>query len=140
MRRGWVFNPHSGGTKIPPSVQERTRGRILAYAEELYAGKFTRIDVRFRAQFCYVDAYVEPDVPGDYEEKPYGESREEYAERLRNTPIHLCRLRYFSGTDSWSLAFFSYSSEAYEPCLFPRGSWTGTPEEAFETSALYLRG
>ncbi|MGD0660802.1 MAG: hypothetical protein ABSD38_22290 [Syntrophorhabdales bacterium] len=47
------------------SVQERTRGRILADAEEYYAGKFTRIDVRFRAQFCYVDAYVEPDVPGD---------------------------------------------------------------------------
>jgi hypothetical protein len=46
-------------------VQERTRGRILADAEEYYAGKFTRIDVRFRAQFCYVDAYVEPDVPGD---------------------------------------------------------------------------
>ena len=65
MRRGWVFNPHSGGTKIPASVQERTRGRILADAEEYYAGKFTRIDVRFRAQFCYVDAYVEPDVPGD---------------------------------------------------------------------------
>ena len=28
----WVYDPHSGGVKIPPAVQERTRQRILAYA------------------------------------------------------------------------------------------------------------
>ena len=28
-------------------------------------GKYTRIDVRFRAQFCYIDAYKEPYVPAD---------------------------------------------------------------------------
>ena len=44
----WVYDPHSGGTKIPPAVQERTARRILAYAEAHYAGKYTRIDVRFR--------------------------------------------------------------------------------------------
>ena len=109
------------------------------YAYETWVG----LQPAFRGNqdpgFC-AGADQGPDVPADYDEKLYGDSREEHAERLRNTPIHLCRLRYFSGTDSWSLAFFSYSSEAYEPCLFPRGSWTGTPEEAFETSALYLGG
>jgi hypothetical protein len=120
-------------------MQERTRSRILAYAEERYAGKFLRIDVRFRGQFCYVDAYVEPRIPGSYDEKTYGETREEYAQRLRNTPTHLCRLRYLGSADSWSMAFFAYSSETYEPCFFADGSWTGTPEAAFEVSAVYLR-
>lgn len=31
-----------------------------------------------------------------------------------------------------------YSNEKYEPCVFRNGSFDGTPEEAFETSAIYL--
>ena len=139
MRRSWVYTPHSGGKRVSPSDQEQTRSRIFAYAEEHYAGKFTRIDVRFRGQFCYVDAYVEPYIPENYNETRYRETREGHAERLRNTPIHLCRLRYFGNKDSWSMAFFAYSSEKYEPCLFHNGRWSGTPEEAFEVSAVYLR-
>lgn len=54
--RTWVYDPHSGGVKIPKSVQERTRQRILAYAEAHYAGTYLRIDVRFRGPFCYIDA------------------------------------------------------------------------------------
>jgi hypothetical protein len=56
----------------------------------------------------------------------------------RNTPLHLCRLRHFT-EDSWSMAFYSYSSERYEPCLIDPSKDTGTPEEAFETAAVYLR-
>ena len=59
-------------------------------------------------------------------------------ERLRNTPTHLCRLRYFGKEDEWSLAFFTYSNEKYSPCVFRSGSWFGTPEEAFEIGATYL--
>ena len=66
-----------------------------------------------------------------------GESREEYIERLRNFPIHLCRLRHFN-TDRWSLAFYAYSHERYEPCIFPGGDWFGTPEEGFDVGAQYL--
>jgi hypothetical protein len=139
MKRVWVYSPHSGGRKISPAVQERTRSRILAYAEKHYAGKFTRIDVRFRGQFCYVDAYVEPHIPEDFNEELYGETREEHVERLRNAPLHLCRLRYSGNEDTWSMAFFTYSHEKYEPCVFHDGSWTGTPEDAFEVSAVYLQ-
>jgi hypothetical protein len=39
-------------------------------------------------------------------------------ERLRNTPTHLCRLRYFGG-DEWGFAFYAYSSEKYELAVFP---------------------
>lgn len=134
--RGWVFDPHSGGSKIPPIVQMETKRRIEAYAAQHYAGKYIRLDIRFRGQFCYIDAYKEPSVSNGY--APSGFTPEEYIERLRNTPIHLCRLRYFKVQNQWSLAFFTYSHEKYEPCVFDSGSFLGTPEEGFATSALYL--
>ena len=139
MPKGWVYAPHSGGRKPTPLAQERIRSRVHAYANEHYASTFNRIDVNFRGQFCYVDAYIEPLVPDDFDEKLFGVTREEYVERLRATPTHLCRLRYFGNEDSVSMAFYAYSSMKYEPCLFDNGSWTGTPEEAFEACAIYLR-
>lgn len=139
-RKVWVYDPQSGGVKIPEKVQSRIDTRILAHAEKHHAGKYTRIDVRFRGKFCYIDAYTEPYVPEDYDADLYGKSRNEYIERLRNTPTHLCRLRYFGDEDRWSMAFYTYSHETYEPCVFDSGSWHGTPEEAFDTSAVYLDG
>ena len=65
------------------------------------------------------------------------ETREEYIERLRNTPTHLCRIRHFD-INRWSMAFYTYSNERYEPCFFPTGDWFGTPEEAFDIGAVYL--
>lgn len=36
-------------------------------------------------------------------------------------------------------AELSYSNNRYEPAIFPNGTFEGTPEEAFETSAgVYL--
>ena len=140
MAKRWVYSPQSGGAKIPPAVQDRVRARILAHAEQHYAGKYNRIDVRFRGQFCYLDAYTEPWIPEDYDPDVYGESREEHLERLRSFPTHLCRLRYFSDEDRWTMAFFTYSHEEYEPCYFNNGTWHRTPEEAFDTSAVYLTG
>jgi hypothetical protein len=85
MSRGWVFAPHSGGRKAPPSVQEEIRNRIVAYAQANYKGSFNPIDVRLRGQFFYVDAYVEPSVSDNFNEELYGESREEHIEVARNT-------------------------------------------------------
>jgi hypothetical protein len=36
-------------------------------------------------------------------------------------------------------AFFTYSNERYEPCILSNGTFHGTPEEAFELAAMYLR-
>jgi hypothetical protein len=69
----------------------------------------------------------------------FGESREEYIERLRNTPTHLCRLRYFGDENRWSMALYTYSHEKYEPCIFNNGTFHGTPEEGFDTAAVYLQ-
>jgi hypothetical protein len=37
------------------------------------------------------------------------------------------------------MAFYIYSQETYEPTFFANGTFYGTPEEAFEMSAMFLR-
>lgn len=59
-RRIWAYNPHSGGTTIPDHVRQSTERRIEAFAAEHFAGRYRKLTVRFRGQFCYVDAFVEP--------------------------------------------------------------------------------
>ena len=138
MKKMWVYDPQSGGITIPEAIKPKIMQRILAHAEKNYAGKYNRIDVRFRGNFCYIDAFTEPYVPKNFNSKLFGESRTEHIERLRNTPTHLCRLRFFGDENRWSMAFYTYSHERYEPCIFNSGSWHGTLEEAFDTSSVYL--
>jgi hypothetical protein len=141
-RRGtWVFAPDSGGKRIPEPVKLRTEQRIRRYAEEHFAGRYTRLDIRFRGQFCYIDAYTEPEPLGpDWPPPDWPESREAMIERLRNTPTHLCRLRFFGDEERWGFAFYTYSGERYELSVFPSGEFLGPPEEAFQVSAeAYLR-
>jgi hypothetical protein len=134
----WVYDPHSGGVKIPPAIRTETAKRIEKHAQAKYAGKFTRLDIRFRGALCYIDAFVEPEEPSKKLLEITGETPEQYLERLHNTPVHLCRLRYFGDENAWSLAFYTYSHERYEPCMFPNGTDHGTPEEAFDVGAVYL--
>jgi len=110
-RRGyaWVYDPQRGGTKIPTREYAKIRERIEAHARKLYPKHTARLDIFFRGQFCYVDAYAQ------------GE----------DFPTHLCRLRHFR-EDNWSLAFFTYSDEKYSPCFLNTNAWCGTIEEAFE--------
>ena len=115
-------------------MQERTAQRIRSYAERHFAGKYTRLGICFQRQFCYIDAYTEPEVPKRW--PPAGladlhETRAEHVERLRNTPLHLCRLRFFGDEERWSFAMFGYSNEKYDLTILPSGDFYGTPEEAF---------
>ena len=135
----WMRHPDSGGVKIKPEVHERIASRIRRYAEKNYAGKYTRLDIRFRGVFCYIDAYTEPREPSAELLKITGKTSEEYLERLRNLPMHLCRLRYFGDDEMWSLSFYTYSHEAYELSVFPSGNFYGTPEEGFKVGAMYLQ-
>jgi hypothetical protein len=138
MKKIWVKDPHSGGVTIPEKVKETTKRRIVGYAEKHYLGKYTRIDVRFKGQFCYIDAYTEPFLPEAFDSLEFGETREERINRLRDIPIHLCRLRYKGDEERWTMAFYTYSHNKYEPSVFDHGGFFGTPEEAFQTSAVYL--
>lgn len=133
----WMFDPNSGGVKIPPTVQADVEKRIRAVAEQEFKGKYTRLEIRFKAQFCYIDAYTEPIVLDNWPPPEFPENREEFYERLRSTPTHLCRLRYFGG-DKWGFAFYTYSHEKYELSVYPTGDFFGKPEDAFRASTVYL--
>jgi len=135
----WMYDPHSGGVKIPAAVRQRTEKRIRTHANTHHAGQFTRLDIRFREALCYIDAYTEPRTPPAALLRALGETRQQYLKRRRDAPLHLCRLRYFGNEEAWTLAFYTYSHEKYEPCTFPNGTFHGTPEEAFEVGATYLR-
>ncbi len=134
----WVREPNAGGVKIPEQVRERVKQRILKYAETHYQGKYIRLDIRFRSHFCYIDAYKEPNLAPGFPPPDFPESREEYLERIRNNPIHLCRLRYFGDEEGWGFAFYTYSNQKYELSVLNNGDFYGTPEEAFSSSAMYL--
>ena len=140
MTKQWMYVPDSGGKKIPDSVKPCIEKRIVEHANKHYAGKFTRIAVRFKGQFCYIDAYTEPYLTDNWPPEDWPETREQYAERLRNTPTHLCRLRYFGDENRWAYAFYTYSNEKYTTSFLQSGKFEGTPEEAFDTSSVYLQG
>ena len=129
--------PHTGGRPISEAVQNAVRMRILNHAREHYAGKYRRIDVRFKGALCYIDAYQEPRLVSEAVAALTGETADEFAERVRNTPVHLVRLGYFD-EDRWSLSFYTYSHERYEPCSYPNGEEFGTVEQAFDVGAVYL--
>ena len=133
----WVLDPHSGGKKISPDTKAKVIKRINEHAEKNYSGKFTRLDIKFRGALCYIDAHKEPVLEKGDPPKWMKETREEYIERLRNIPTHLCRLRHFD-ISRWSVAFYTYSNEKYSPCIFLNGNWFGTMEEAFDIGAVYL--
>jgi hypothetical protein len=139
MRGQWVFDPDSGGKKIPEPVKLQVKQRIERAAEQHLKGRYTRLDLRFRGQFCYIDAYCEPQVSEGWPPQDWPETREELIERLRHTPTHLCRLRYF-GDDRWGFAFYTYSNDRYELCVYDNGEFFGKPEDAFLQSArVYLQ-
>ncbi|MCW3096243.1 MAG: hypothetical protein JWL77_1861 [Chthonomonadaceae bacterium] len=113
----WVYDPHSGGVKIPTAVRERTEKRIQDYANKHYAGKFTRLGIRFRGALCYIDAFTEPQEPSPELLRITGESREQFQflERLRNMPTHLCRLRYFGNEENGAWPFTPIAMNGMNP-------------------------
>jgi len=135
-RKHWVFSPARGGARVPEAVQRQVEARLQRYASQSFAGGYTQLAIRFHGQFCYIDAYTEPALPGPgWPPTDWPETREEYLARLRNTPVHLCRLRYFGDEERWGFAFYTYSSERYELSVFPSGEFFGPPEEAFAMAA-----
>ncbi|MBM4249021.1 MAG: hypothetical protein FJ149_06235 [Euryarchaeota archaeon] len=137
-RTTWVYSPDSGGRNIPDDVKKDVSERVTRVAEEKFKGRYIRLGFRFKGQFCYIDAFTEPEVPRNWPPRSWPGTREEHIERLRKTPTHLCRLRYF-GPDRWGFAFYTYSNERYQLSVYPDGEFLGKPEGAFLVSArMYL--
>lgn len=133
---GWAYAPDSGGVKITERTKHDVRQRLEAYAAKHYAGHHTRLDIRFRGQFCYVGAFTAPaTAPGTIA----GETTAQRLDRLRETPMQLCRLRHFA-PDRWTLGFYKYSDEQYKLCFVDAtGGFECTPEEGFDVAArVYL--
>jgi len=137
--RTWTFNPNAKGKKIPQQVKTLIQARVCKHAASTCKGMYERLELRFRGDLCYIDAYREPDEPTLELLTFAGESASQYRERLANSPIHLCRVRYYGDMESWGLAFYKYSSESYELCVFPSGEFRGTLEEAFDVGSVYLK-
>jgi hypothetical protein len=74
------------------------------------------VNVRFRANFAYVD--------GEISEGP---------------TIPLFRLRYGGSANRWGFAIYLASRDGYEDSVLPSGMSVGSPEEALDCACgLYL--
>ena len=111
----WCFDPQYGGTKIPPPIQEVVANRVAAHVAKHPWSKNFQIKIRFKGQFCYLNA-----------------------SENNNEAFPIGRLRYFGKLDEWSLAFYTYSNERYQPCVFKDGGWHGSIEQAIDICAVYL--
>lgn len=111
----WVYDPHSGGAKIPSGQHSMLRAKAEAFAKTRAWFSTYELVLRFKSQFCYLDAI----------------------DRADKKPFPIGRLRHLH-SGSWSLAFYAYSSEHYEPCVFANGKWEGTFEEGIAACEVYL--
>jgi hypothetical protein len=111
----WVYDPQSGGIKVPPRIQEDLCGQAESFARKYEWHASVDLKLRFRGEFCYVDT----------------------CEKGSGRVFPLCRLRHFD-KNNWSLAMFMYSNERYEPCLFSDGQWEGTFEAALEVCEPFV--
>ena len=136
MPKGGTWGP-AKPTSIPEPVQASIRERINAHAAKNYSGQYTRLDIRFNGRFCYVDGFKEPD-DCDMSPPSFSGTAEQWLQHVRDTPIHLIRLAYLGNSENWNLAFFTYSNEKYTKCVFPDGSFEGSPEDGFDIGAMYL--
>jgi hypothetical protein len=110
----WYYDPQSGGVKIPPKSHSMIVLQAEAYAKaQPWFTKF-QLKLRFKNQFCYLDAC-----------------------EAGQSPFPIGRLRYFRD-NAWSLAFFAYSSMSYQPCVLNSGKMVGTLEEGIAACEMYL--
>ena len=105
---------------LTPVLQAQVEQRILAHAAKIFPTKAEQIRVRFTStsgfDYCYIDADEGKGLPA----------------------AHLCRLGWRGNLESWDLAFYTYSNERYQPCVYGTGEPLGTPEEALEVGIVYL--
>jgi hypothetical protein len=129
----YLYDAHQGGAMISDAISRRIEDRVRRFAQDRFPGRFRDVGVWFRGQFCYVDVYRDPGPnPAGWSPEDSDETREQYRDRLSETPMHVMRLRYFGNPDRWSFALFNDATEEYEPATFPSGEAAGRPEDALE--------
>ena len=108
---------------MPAAIDQTTRlavtARITAHVKRGWPRLRTPL-VRFRGQFCYVDAVL----PGHRE------------------PTPILRLRYQGSADRWDIGIYLASDERYTESELPTsfGPRTGTPEEGIDHTFILYAG
>jgi len=93
------------------SLQQRLNTHAAAHWPSL-----TKIQVRFRGTFAYIDGHL-----------PDGDT------------LPLMRLRYGGSASRWGFALYLASKDGYQDQYLPTSFSAGTPEEALDCAAgLYL--
>lgn len=102
--------------KAPPiSTKASLTSRLNSHARTRWPS-LAGIDVRFRANFAYIDGRCHD-----------------------GTALKLCRLRYGGSAHLWGFAIYRASHDDYEDSFLPSGTPVGTAEEALDcTCGLYL--
>lgn len=108
-----TFSLPTGGIIIQPNLYASIRSQADAFAVSRPWYSEFKLQLRFKKQYCYLDAEEKDDL------------------------FPLGRLCYF-GPNKWCFAFYTYSNQRYEPCIFPSGEWFGTIEQAIEICEMYL--
>ena len=130
-RKGWTWAPKK--QPIPEGIRQELAARLLRHVTEHWKNRVRKILLRFHGRYAYV-AVIEA-APGETTVPQVCRYVEE-----EEWPLQLCRLGYVGSRNRWEYAFFKYSTETYAPSVCASGSFVATPEEAFDSSAVYLQG
>jgi hypothetical protein len=109
--------------RMPATIDQATRtavtARITTHVKRGWPWLSTPL-VRFRGQFCYVDAVL----PGHREPQP------------------VLRLRYQGSADRWDIGIYLASDERYTESELPTsfGPKTGTPEQGIDHTFILYAG
>jgi hypothetical protein len=130
-----MYHPARRGTimqYMPAAIDQATRtavtARITAHVTRGWPHLETPI-MRFRGQFCYVDA-----VPR--------RSRINAVLRRSPQPSPILRLRYQGSIDRWDIGIYLASDQRYTESELPTsfGPRTGTPEEGIDHTFILYAG
>jgi hypothetical protein len=99
----------------PASTKASLTSRLNRHARDRWPS-LAGVEIRFRANFAYVD----------------GQEHD-------GTILKLCRLRYGGSANRWGFAIYRASHDDYQDSYLPTGTFLGTAEEALDCACnLYL--
>lgn len=102
--------------KAPPASTKTSLTQRLNHHARTRWPELASVEVRFRANFAYIDG--------------------RYAD---GTTLKLCRLRYSGSAHTWGFALYRASHDDYTDAVLPNGMFVGTAEEALDCACgLYL--
>ena len=100
----------------PPASTKTSLGQRLTAHTRARWPQLARVDVRFRANFAYIDGHLH-----------------------NGEVLSLCKLRYGGSASRWGFAIYRASHDHHQDSILPSGLPAGSPEEALDCACgLYL--